>query len=87
MLFEAESTLVKFVDCDETTGLRNVTGELQFTVESFAQRLDRTANVLDLSRRCYETLEQVTTSLIHLCPVYVQQHSLEPSNKQRKVSK
>ena len=45
--------------CDEATGIRDVTRELQFRIKSFVDRLEKTRSVLDISRQCYQLLDKV----------------------------
>jgi len=45
--------------CDVTTGLGDVTRELDVRVKSFVERLDTTALILDHTRQCYQLIDKV----------------------------
>ena len=45
--------------CAKSTGLADVTRELETRLKSFSERLERTRSSLDLRRRCYQLLDKV----------------------------
>jgi len=63
LIVEEAARLTQLGISAESTGLGDIRRELEFRLQSFTERLERTRSSLDLRRRCYQLLDKVCSAL------------------------